>query len=507
MRTKKAFYNVLISMIYQVVSIICGLITPRLILAAFGSTYNGVVASATQLLSIISVLTLGIAGATRVALYPALAKNDILAVSRIMKATKQYMRKVAMGVIIYAILLMIIYPYISHNSLSHVENALIIGIVSIATFAEYLLGQSNHALLSADQSLYVINFFNIIALIANTVLTAVLIKSGCSIFIVKLSASLVFLATPIIINIYIKRKYRLISNCEPDNTGIKNRGAVAFHSIANIVHTNTDLVILTVFTDAKIISVYTVYYLVLGKIKSIMNVFTQGMEAAFGNMWVKKEYEALDKNFHTFEFSLHLFTSIMFSCVAVLIIPFITLYTKGVNDTNYILYDFAYLACLAEAMYCVRQPYLILVQATGSYEETKIGAGIEAALNLSLSLIMVNYFGIIGVIVGTLVANIFRTIQYAYFVSNKILKYDFARFLTRLLCLFFSSFASIIISNQVLSLFEMDSWINWLFGAIATFLVAFIVNTLIQAALYRNSFKHLLFTIKRMLISKKGVRT
>jgi len=120
---------------------------------------------------------------------------------------------------------------------------------------------------------------------------------------------------------------------------------------------------------------------------------------------------------------------------------------------------------------------------------------------------MVNYFGIIGVIVGTLVANIFRTIQYAYFVSNKILNYDFARFLTRLLCLFFSSFASIIISNQVLSLFEMDSWINWLFGAIATFLVAFIVNTLIQAALYRNSFKHLLFTIKRMLISKKGVRT
>ena len=43
MRTRKAFYNVTLTMTYQVISIICGLITPRLILRTFGSTYNGVV--------------------------------------------------------------------------------------------------------------------------------------------------------------------------------------------------------------------------------------------------------------------------------------------------------------------------------------------------------------------------------------------------------------------------------------------------------------------------------
>ena len=41
MRTRKAFYNVTITMTYQMISIICGLITPRLILRTFGSTYNG----------------------------------------------------------------------------------------------------------------------------------------------------------------------------------------------------------------------------------------------------------------------------------------------------------------------------------------------------------------------------------------------------------------------------------------------------------------------------------
>ena len=88
MRTKKAFKNIMASMSYQVISIICGLITPRLLLLAFGSTYNGVVVSATQFLSMITILNVGIAGATRVALYKTLAVNDVLGTSRIVKANK-----------------------------------------------------------------------------------------------------------------------------------------------------------------------------------------------------------------------------------------------------------------------------------------------------------------------------------------------------------------------------------------------------------------------------------
>ena len=105
MRSKKAFKNILASALYQVITIICGLITPRLILSSFGSTYNGVVTSATQFLHVISILTLGITGATRLALYKPLSQNDTLGVSRIMKATKKYMRKVALCVIAYAVIL------------------------------------------------------------------------------------------------------------------------------------------------------------------------------------------------------------------------------------------------------------------------------------------------------------------------------------------------------------------------------------------------------------------
>ena len=288
MRTKKATWNILSSMTYQIVSIVCGLITPRLILVAFGSTYNGVVASATQFLSIIAILNVGIPTATRVALYKTLAFDDKEGTSRIMKATKRYMRKVALCVIAYALLLMLVYPLVSHSDLSYLESASLIGIVSIRTFAEYFFGISNKTLLDADQAGYISSNLNSIANIANTILTAVLIYMGCSIFTVKLGSSLVFLVTPAIMNLYVKKRYALDANCEPDDSAIKNRSAVVYHAVANIVHNNTDLLILTVFTDVKVVSIYTVYYLVVGKLKSFMQVFTNGLEAAFANMWIRQ---------------------------------------------------------------------------------------------------------------------------------------------------------------------------------------------------------------------------
>lgn len=205
MRTKKAVLNMAFGLLYQAVAIICGLITPRLILATFGSTYNGVISSATQFLNMINILTLGIIGTTRVALYKTLAVGDDLGTSKIMKATKHYMKKVGFCVIIYAAVLCVIYPYISNNSLSHLENAILIAIVSISTFAQFFFGISNMTLLNADQSSYVTNILDIIKIILNTICVAILISMDMSIFTVKLGSSLVFLVTPIIMNIYVKK--------------------------------------------------------------------------------------------------------------------------------------------------------------------------------------------------------------------------------------------------------------------------------------------------------------
>lgn len=503
MRTKKAFYNITTSLLSQFVSIICGLITPRLILATFGSTYNGVINSATQFLGIISILNLGIAGATRVALYESLANNDCIGTSRIMKATKNYMRKVAFCLIMYAAVLCIVYPLISHNNLTFTDHMSLIAIVSISSFAEYFFGISNYTLLTADQASYILNILNIAKVTINTIAVYILIKAGASIYSVKLVSSIVFFIAPVLLEIYVKKKYNLISNCTPDDSAIKNRGVVAFHSIANIIHNNTDLIVLTVFTDAKLISVYTIYYLILGKIKALMTVFTSGLEAAFGNMWIKKELASIERNFRLFEYGIYTFTAIMFSCVGILILPFIELYTKGVTDINYLRLDFAILVTVTEATYCLRQPYLTLVQATGSYEETKMGALIEALLNIGISLILVVPLGINGVMIGTLVANIFRTTQYSIFISNNVLHRAYQQVIYRLIWLVGVCGITVSISlliNRVISF--PNGWKGWIVRAITVFITAFFIALVMSIVFYKDDYYSFKNVFRRMLLTK-----
>jgi len=497
MRTKKALKNAIFTIIYQLVAVVCGLITPRLILSNFGSSYNGVISSATQFLEMISVLTLGIAGATRVALYKPIAEKNVLSISRIFKANKQYMHKVGLAIIIYAFLLCIIYPIISHNDLTHGECAALIAIVSVGTFAQYFFGVSNQTLLSADQSSYLYYIVQTISTILNTLVAVLLIRTGASIFTVKAGSAVVFFLSPFVLNLLVKKKYKLIDNCEPDMSAIKNRGAVAFHSIANIIHDHTDLVILTLFTDAKVISVYTVYQLVVAKIRRILLMLTNGLEGAFGNMWARNEIGKFNENFRFFEFLIFSSTSIIFTSVGVLLIPFVKLYTKGVTDVNYIMWDFAILVTITEAMHCIRHPYLIVVQATGNYEATKIGALVEALINISISLVLVNIIGLNGVIIGTLIANTFRTTQYALFISKNIISGSIIGTIKRFVWFIANSAIIVLINSFILSFVQIDGWKGWMIKGVISVLFATVLTVVMSKIFYGEEMKKCLNILMR----------
>ena len=146
-------------------------------------------------------------------------------------------------------------------------------------------------------------------------------------------------------------------------------------------------------------------------------------------------------------------------------------------------------------MYCIRQPYLTLVYATGSYEETKMGALVEALLNLSISIILLQVIGIEGVIIGTLVANIFRTIQFAIFISKHILHRSVLvvvkRFAWVVGCIVTIGIVSLTLENVII--FSV-SWIGWLEHAIIVFIISLIITVLASLLCYKNDFMDLVNT-------------
>ncbi len=502
-RSKKASLNVVVMGAYEVVAFICGLILPRLILQYFGSTYNGIISSAVQFLAFISILRMGIAGATRVALYGPLANNDLTKISGIVNATERYMRRVGIFLLIYIAILAAVYPFVAETDLEHWVSALLIVIIGAGTFAQYFFGITYQTLLAADQSSYIYFGISIGQTIANTIIASALILTGFNIFIVRLGSAIVFVTTPILLRLYVRRKYKLDDSAPCDDSGLKGRWNVMWHSIANIVHANAGIVILTLFVDIKIVSVYTVYYLIINGLQKIMQIFTTGLEGAFGNMFARGEHSIANRNLDIFEFLMFSFVSVVFSCAIVLIVPFVGLYTKGVHDVNYIVHTFAYLAVIAMGVQCIRQPYLTVVQAAGHYKETRYGAAFEAIINITLSLSLTYKYGLMGVTIGVFAANLFRTSQYIYHLRHNILHRKLSKALTTFAWLTMNFVIIICVCFKLLELYAISEWTHWIIAGFLCFFISLAITVLSALLFQRNKFMMATEVVRRMLPARK----
>lgn len=501
MRSKKAFYNIFASFFLQLTTIFAGLIIPRLIISNYGSDINGLVLSIKQFLSYIVLLEAGVGGVIRAALYGPLSKKDIHSISKIIVATENFFKKIASFSLGYILLLMVIYPFLVSKDFNIIFSGSLIIIIGISTFFQYYFGITYQILLQADQRQFITTYINIFTIIINTILTILLVNFGFTIHLVQFVSSLIFVIRPLFLNFYVKRKYNLVKNCEPDNEAIKQRWDGLGHHIAYLLQNNTAITVLTVFTNTKEVSVYSVYCLVISSVKQIITIFTTGLEAAFGNMIAKKEKEALDRNFRIFELVTFSLTTILFTCTILLILPFINLYTSGVHDISYHRPLFAYILITAEAIYCIRIPYNAVVLAAGHYKQTRNGAFLEAFLNVIISVILVNFLGIIGVAIGALISMVFRTIQYAIYLSKNILKRSIYHFLVKIL-LFTLTSLTILFTISLIPSMEIISYYSWFIYAVFVVLISSIITFLVDILFYYRDLRNLFSIIKRVFVSK-----
>ena len=464
-RSKKAIINTFTSLGNELVSVICGLILPRLILSAFGSSYNGLVSSISQFISCISLMRAGISGVTRAALYKPLAEKNDNEISSIINATEQFLRRVALifgvGIVAFAAL----YPIIVVKEFDWLFSFSLIIILAASTFIQYYFGLTYQMLLIADQKQKIVSYFRIISVVLNTVLAAILIKCGAGIHLVKLGSAVAFAITPIAIYLYVKRHYNIDRKAAPNTVAIKQRWDALGHEIANFINTNTDVIVLTIFAGVKEVSVYTVYNHVIYSIRKIVTNSTISFGAAFGDMYARKQYDLMHENLGIFEIVIFSVASIVYSVSVSMIRSFALIYTHGVTDVSYDRPLFGIIITMAGLFTCFRIPYYVITTSVGHYKQTRNGAFIEAGLNIVISIVCVIKFGIVGVAIGTLVAAAFRSFQYAIYLGKHILNRSIMHFILHVIVSLSICFFIYFISG-VLPI-DDSSVIGWLIKAIA----------------------------------------
>ena len=490
-RGKRVFYNSIANLALQVTTMICGFILPRLILGRFGSSYNGITASVSQFLSVVAILRSGVGGATRVALYKALANNDYEQVSATVKATELFMRKVALIFLGIVLVFSILYPYFVRNEFDVFFSASLVLIISLSTFIQYAFGITYQILFQADQRQYITSVLGIFTIVLNTIIAAILIRIGVGIHGVKLGSAVAYSISPVVHNILAKKQYHLNPRIEPDFSSINQRWDAFYHQLAAFIHNNTDITLLTVFMNTKEISVYTVYYLVANGLKNVMNTLTIGIEAAFGNILARNEIKTLKLNVCNVESMLHVVSSVLFGSAIVLITPFVQVYTRGIDDVNYTRFLFGYLAIVEVLLYVLRSPYEAIINAAGHFRQTKKYAFMEAGINILVSIVMIQQYGIVGVVLGTVVAIAFRNTVYGIYSSRVIIHRSMLVLLKRFAVTVATLIAIFIVSSRIYKP-DMLSYVNWILYASEVTVLSITITVLFNVIFFRNELKQML---------------
>lgn len=503
MRGKKALYNVILSLLLQIVVVIYGFIVPKIIISKFGSDVNGLVSSIVQFLSYISLLESGIGPVIKSALYKPIAQKNKSEIANILNTSNRFFKTISKIFIIYIIALMILYPLVVNSQFNYIYTISLIFIISISTFAEYYFGMTYKLFLQAEQKTYVISLIQIVSYILTCISVIVMAKFDCNIHMIKLVGGLLFVIRPLAQNIYVRKKYKIDFDKCDKNYELKQKWDGLAQHIASVVHNNTDIAVLTIFSTLQEVSVYSVYYLIVKGVKSIIQAFSNGIDASFGDMIAKNEHEILNNRFGIYEFAYFFIISILYSCTIVMIVPFVQVYTLGISDVNYIRYMFGTLIVVSELIWSIRLPYSTITLAAGHFKETKKGAWIESIVNILISVILVRKFGIIGVAIGTIVSMTIRTIEFIYHSNKYILKRNQLVSLKKILIVILEIILVVVISNKIF-IINVNNYVEWMKYAIAVLAVAFTIITLFNIVFEFKELKGF-FKISKNIMKRKKV--
>jgi O-antigen/teichoic acid export membrane protein len=500
MRSRKSMYNLLAAMMLQLVNLAISIILPRVMIMAFSSEVNGLVSSIRQFINYLTLVEAGLAGACIYSLYKPLANKNYSEVNGILSGAKNFYNRSGMIFSGLALILALAFPYIVNiESINNFSITILVLILGINGALEFFSMGKYRVLLTADQRSYIISIIQIMGQILNCTIIVIMIINKYNIVIVQLAATTSYIIRSILFNIYVKRVYKFVDfNVKPSKTALHQRWDVLFHQIGGMVVFNSPIALITLFCTLIEVSIYTIYNMVFSGINGIIGIFNNGLMAGIGDIISKEDTVNLQRVYREYECGYYMIVTWMYTCTFILIIPFITIYTTGIDDANYISNELATLFVIIGILNALRVPQATVVGAAGHFKQTKYRALTEVIINIVSSITLVSYFGMTGVLLGSICSYSYRTIDLIKYTPKYITKLPVQETIQRIIRMAiigviviapFKTFINIKVDNII-------EWIIW--GGITALwsgIVVFIGNYIIE----KKTIKSL---INRLIIIK-----
>mgnify|MGYP001408185451 FL=1 len=502
MRTKKFFYNSVSTAFYQIVLMIAGLITPRVMLKYYGSEINGLVSSINQFIVYFNLVEAGLSSAAIYALYRPLAEKNHKAINSIISAAKKFYTQSGYIFVSLTIGLAALYPYfVKTDMLTPLYVGILVLILGTNGALEFFTLSKYRVLLTADQKTYVISLASIAHLTLNTVIVVILGTMQVNIILLRLVALLSIFLRSFILMIYVRIKYKFIDYREkPDTQALAKRWDALYLQILGAIHKGAPVVILTLVTrNLMLVSVYAVFNMVIASLNGILSIFNSGLAASFGDVIVRGENKILQKSYTEFEFSYYALITVVYSIAFVTIMPFIRIYTSGVTDINYNVPLIGFLFVLNGLLYNLKTPQGMLVISAGLFRETRLQTTIQGAIAVILGLALAPFLGIYGVLIASILSNLYRDIDLLFFIPKNVTKLPIVNTAKRMLRVVVS--VAIIWIPFIFIDLNSNGYLQWAVNAtlvgVYSCLIVLAMSYLFDRETFRSVLNRLIKVVKR----------
>ena len=407
-RKKNAKFNIIWGTANNIVEIVSPFICRTVLLHVLGSEILGLDSLFISVLSIINIAEMGFASAVAFSMYKPIAQSNYESIRKILNYLKRVYRYIGIIILSIGIILLPFLPNLIKNGLSSQNGNLylLFSIYLCDSVLGYLILGHWSTLLSAFQAN---GYINIVKLFLN------IIRTGVQVFSVLYFKEyfyyvLVIPITTVLSNVLFykvcKKKYPSICcSGEVDNQTKKDiilrvKGLVIY-KICSLSRNTFDSVFISAFLGLTINAYYIGYFSVYAALSKLMSVISESLISGVGN---SMNLDSIEKNYHDMNrlnFVYMLIGGWMSICMLCLYQPFIALWLGKEAVFGFgVPLSFALYFYIAK-MGDIRAMYS---DAAGLWWENRYRSIFEAITNIILNYILINVFGVLGVVLASLLS-------------------------------------------------------------------------------------------------------
>lgn len=508
MDKKRGTANVTVSIFFKVVLLVINLLVRRYLIRYIGNEINGLNSLYLSIINVLSVAELGVGTAITFCMYKPIVEGDKDKVSALYGLFTKLYFIIGGIILVCGCAIMPALPYLAKDyQNAGVDLYLTFALMLISVVITYMFS-SKTSLINAYKNNYITTSISSIGQILQCGLQMIVLiftRSFVWYLVCRIiAAGLQWGITEIIARRkhgdIIKNKQSVDAETKKDVT--KNVKAMFMHKIGSVLVNTADSIIISAFIGVVILGKYSNYTVIMTAMVGTISLFFTPLTSVIGHMSVEEDTESV-KKYHNFFHTLNFVIGIVFflGYYAVIDNLVIICFGNGLELAKTI----SFIIAVNYFVQFMRQATLLFRDATGTFYKDRWKPIVEGAINIGLSILFVKVFpeeyNIVGVIVATIITNLFichvvephvlykyafKTTAKRYYLNNYVY---IAIFVAALVAL---HYCMVDIDNQWLQLLAN--------GGIA---VALALGVCLLIILINNNFRHYTKTIIDRVFRRK----